>query len=112
MSEAPRIGMRAKVSSRFSQSTGPHSSPSPGRFPPIGAGRANYFGLHDLHELVWEWVADFNTAMVTGDAHGDSGSQDAKDPTPYPAFLRFGFCSSLKADYTVHNLGFRCAKDL
>ena len=26
-----------------------------------------------FHGLVWEWVADFNTAMVTGDARGDSG---------------------------------------
>jgi len=99
-----------------------HSSPSPERLPPVGTGRANYFGVHDLHGLVWEWVADFNTAMVTGDARGDSGlerqlfcgsgSQGAKDVTDYPAFMRFGFRSSLKPDYTVHNLGFRCAKDL
>lgn len=99
-----------------------HSSPSPERLPPVGTGRANFFGVHELHGLVWEWVADFNTAMVTGDARGDSGldrqlfcgsgSQGAKDVTDYAAFMRFGFRSSLKADYTVHNLGFRCAKDL
>ena len=99
-----------------------HSSPSPQRLPPVETGRANYFGVHDLHGLVWEWVADFNTAMVTGDARGDSGidrqlfcgsgSQGAKDVADYAAFMRFGFRSSLKADYTVHNLGFRCAKDL
>ena len=99
-----------------------YSSPSPSRLPPVGTGRANFFGVHDLHGLVWEWVVDFNTAMVTGDARGDtglerelfcgSGSQGAKDVTDYAAFLRFGFRSSLKAGYTVHNLGFRCAKDL
>jgi sulfatase modifying factor 1 len=99
-----------------------HASPSPARLPPVGTGRANYFGVQDLHGLVWEWVADFNTAMVTGDARGDSGlerqlfcgsgSQGARDVTDYAAFMRFGFRSSLKADYTVHNLGFRCAKDL
>ena len=99
-----------------------HASPSPKRLPPVGTGRANYFGVHDLHGLVWEWVADFNTAMVTGDARGDtglerqlfcgSGSQGAKDVTDYAAFMRFGFRSSLKADYAIHNLGFRCAKDL
>ena len=99
-----------------------HSSPAPERLPPVGTGRANYFGVHDLHGLVWEWVADFNAAMVTGDARGDSGlerqlfcgsgSQGAKDVSDYAAFMRFGFRSSLKADYTVHNLGFRCAKDL
>jgi formylglycine-generating enzyme required for sulfatase activity len=99
-----------------------HASPAPARLPPVGTGRANFFGVHDLHGLIWEWVADFNTAMVTGDARGDSGlerqlfcgsgAQGAKDVTDYAAFMRFGFRSSLKADYTVHNLGFRCGKDL
>lgn len=88
----------------------------------VGAGRTNYWGVHDLHGLVWEWVADFNTSMVTGDARGDtgldrqlfcgSGAVGAKDVSNYAAFMRYGFRSSLKADYCVHNLGFRCAKDL
>jgi formylglycine-generating enzyme required for sulfatase activity len=88
----------------------------------VGAGRANYWGAHDLHGLGWEWVADFNTAMVTGDARGDtgldrqlfcgSGSTSARNVNDYLAFMRYGFRSSLKADYCVHNLGFRCAKDL
>jgi formylglycine-generating enzyme required for sulfatase activity len=98
------------------------SSPAPTVLPPVGTGRANFYGVHDLHGLVWEWVADFNTAMVTGDARGDTGlerqlfcaagSQDSGDRTNYPSFMRFGFRSSLKAQYTVHNLGFRCAKNL
>ena len=98
------------------------STPTPRAIPAVGSGLANFYGLHDLHGLIWEWVADFNTAMVTGDARGDTGlerqlfcaagSQDAADRTNYPAFMRAGFRSSLKADYTVHNLGFRCAKDL
>ena len=88
----------------------------------VGVGRANYFGAQDMHGLVWEWVSDFNTAMVTGDARGDtgldrqlfcgSGSLGVKDRSNFPAFMRYGFRSSLKANYTVHNLGFRCAKDL
>lgn len=88
----------------------------------VGAGRTNYWGIHDLNGLVWEWVADFNTAMVTGDARSDSGldrqlfcgsgSVGARDMSNYTAFMRYGFRSSLKADYCVHNLGFRCAKDL
>jgi len=96
---------------------------SPARKPrPVGMGRTNYWGLHDLNSLVWEWVADFNTAMVTGDARGDtgldrqlfcgSGAVGARDISDYAAFMRYGFRSSLKADYCVHNLGFRCAKDL
>jgi formylglycine-generating enzyme required for sulfatase activity len=98
-----------------------YRTPSPAQLPPAG-GRPNYFGVQNLHGLVWEWTADFNTAMVTGDARSDSavdrqlfcggGAQGAKDVSNFPAFMRYGFRSSLKADYCVHNLGFRCAKDL
>jgi formylglycine-generating enzyme len=99
-----------------------YSTPTLEKTPSVGLTAPNYFGVHDLHGLVWEWVADFSTAMVTGDARGDtgldrqlfcgSGSQGAKDRGNFPAFMRYGFRSSLKASYTVHNLGFRCAKNL
>ena len=99
-----------------------YSTSSDKRLASVGAGQKNYWGVHDMHGLVWEWVADFNTAMVTGDARGDtgldrqlfcgSGSVGARDPSNFAAFMRYGFRSSLKADYCVHNLGFRCAKDL
>jgi formylglycine-generating enzyme required for sulfatase activity len=99
-----------------------YSTPAPERLASVGHGPANFYGVRDMHGLVWEWVLDFNTAMVTGDSRGDSGidaqffcgagSQGAKDPDNFPAFMRYGFRSSLKADYCVHNLGFRCAKDL
>ncbi|HEU5123837.1 MAG TPA: formylglycine-generating enzyme family protein, partial [Verrucomicrobiae bacterium] len=59
---------------------------------------------------------------VTGDVRNDTGlerqlfcgagSVGAKDVRNFPAFMRYGFRSSLKANYCVHNLGFRCAKDL
>jgi len=98
-----------------------YATPSPDVLPDAGAGRANLFGVRDLHGLVWEWTSDFNSALVTGDARGDTGlerklfcgagSVGATDPGNYPAFMRFGFRSSLRANYTVHNLGFRCAKD-
>jgi formylglycine-generating enzyme required for sulfatase activity len=98
-----------------------YATPAPAVLPDVG-GRANVFGVRDLHGLVWEWTSDFNRAMVTGDARGDSGlerqlfcgagSIGAKDPGNFPAFMRFGFRSSLRAGYTVHNLGFRCAKDM
>ena len=99
-----------------------YSTPSPAALPRVGAGLPNCFGLHDLHGLIWEWTADFNTATVTGDARGDTGierqlfcgagSTGAQDTANFPAFMRYGFRSSLKAAYTIHNLSFRCAQDL
>lgn len=98
------------------------SSPARDSLPSVGGRRPNLHGVHDLHGLVWEWVADFNTAMMTGDARNDTGldrqlfcgagSQAARNPADYATFLRFAFRSSLRAAYTVHNLGFRCARDL
>jgi len=99
-----------------------YNKPNPARLPDVGAGRTNFWGIHDLHGLVWEWTDDFNISMVTGDARNDSsidrqlfcggGAQGARDVKNFPAFMRYGFRSSLKAAYCVHNLGFRCAKDL
>lgn len=99
-----------------------YSSSAPEILPNIGCGQKNFWGARDMHGLVWEWVSDFNTATVTGDARGDTGldrqlfcgagAVGAKDVENFPAFMRYGFRSSLKAGYTIHNLGFRCAKDL
>lgn len=96
------------------------ATPTPWPLPAAGSGRPNYFGVRDLAGLVWEWVSDFNAALVTGDARGDSsvdrglfcsaGSVGARDREDYPAFMRAGFRSSLRASYVVPNLGFRCAK--
>jgi formylglycine-generating enzyme len=90
--------------------------------PPVGQGAANYWGVRDLHGLVWEWALDFNSALLPedtrgGDARGGglfcgAGAAGSRDPSDYPAFMRTGFRTSLKASYCIHNLGFRCAKDL
>lgn len=95
------------------------AAPTPAVFPAAGSGRPNFYGVRDLLDLVWEWVDDFNAAMVTGDSRGAAGnelfcggaSSDARDPSDYAAFMRVGYRSSLRANYTVANLGFRCARD-
>lgn len=80
----------------------------------------NALGVYDLHGLTWEWVEDFNTALVTGESRGDgeldrnlfcgSGSSGATDVQNYGAFMRYAFRSSLEAKFTVKNLSFRCVK--
>ncbi|MEO5961185.1 MAG: formylglycine-generating enzyme family protein [Opitutaceae bacterium] len=96
--------------------------PTPSPLPASGSGRANFFGARDLHGLVWEWVDDFNIAMTTGESRADTGLErnlfcgagavGARDMTDYPAFMRAGLRSSLRANYAVPNLGFRCAQSL
>jgi formylglycine-generating enzyme required for sulfatase activity len=95
------------------------SQPATGALADSGSGRPNFYGVRDLLDLVWEWVDDFNSAAVSAGA--DDGAADssqafcgaaaatARKFTDYPAFLRAGFRSSLRASFVMPNLGFRCA---
>jgi formylglycine-generating enzyme required for sulfatase activity len=66
---------------------------------------------------LWEWTADFNSVPLAEGGANDSvanlfcgAGARATDATDYGAFLRYSFRSSLKADYALKNLGFRCAE--
>ena len=84
--------------------------------------KPNYYGVYNMFDLVWEWTDDFNSIMTTSDSRtaefDDKGlfcasaATSAADVLNYASFMRYAFRSSLKANYTVENLGFRCAKDL
>lgn len=97
-----------------------YSKPTPAVFPSVGSTFKNKFNVYDMHGLVWEWVYDFNSVVMQDDSRSSSainrdlfcasGSFGAADKKDYAAFMRFAFRSSLKAKYTVTNLGFRCAK--
>ena len=97
-----------------------YGQPTVDPLPDVGQQRPNIWGVKDMHGLQWEWTTDFNTALVTGESREDlildrnkfcgSGSLNAKDKLDYGAFMRFGFRSSLKGNYTINSLGFRCAK--
>ena len=88
----------------------------------IGHTFKNYYGAYDMHGLVWEWTSDFNSVLITGESRSDSaennnlfcgsGSLNATDLMNYAAFIRYAFRGSVKANYSVQNLGFRCVKDI
>lgn len=96
-----------------------YGKPTPEIIPPIGSGISGPSKVRDLFGLVWEWVDDFGSDFIASDSRerGDdknsrfcgSGSLGASDFENYAAFMRYAFRSSLKAAYTVHNLGFRTA---
>lgn len=87
---------------------------------PTGNTEPNYWGIQDLHGLVWEWTLDFNAIILTGESRKRNnevslfcaaGAIDASDLTNYAAFMRYALRSSLKANFTLKNVGFRCVKD-
>ncbi|MFN0729450.1 formylglycine-generating enzyme family protein [Polaribacter gochangensis] len=88
----------------------------------VGSTFKNYWKVYDLHGLVWEWTSDFNSVLITGESRKDvdkdsdlfcgSAAVNATDLMNYAAFMRYAIRGSLKAKYTMKNLGFRCVKDV
>jgi len=80
---------------------------------------ADLVRVSNVDRVIWEWTEDFNSILLT-DSHTDDGnspsvlscggsSVNVNDPKNYSAFLRYSFRSSLKANYCIPNLSFRCA---
>lgn len=68
---------------------------------------------------VWEWNADFNSVAGSSTSSG-AGTRSSlfcgdgfrsTDASDYAAFLRYSFRNSLRANYTLKNLGFRCVTE-
>lgn len=92
------------------------------KFDNVGLDKADSRGIHNFHNLVWEWTYDFNNSVINTDSRevtGDIQKAEAfcgntgnfKDNKDYPAFARYSFRGTLKAGTTIKSLGFRCAKD-
>ena len=98
-----------------------YSRPASARLPTVGRGTPNFWGVFDLNELVWEWVLDFNSTLVSGDSRTGAsadrmqfcgaGALAAGDKQDYASFMRLAFRGSLEARYTTSALGFRCARE-
>lgn len=96
-----------------------HEQPATRALPAVDGLPRNGYGVAGMYGVVWEWTLDFNAAMDSGEQRSDDGG-DANlfcggaaagvDPSDYLAFLRYGYRNSLKANYTVRSLGFRCAR--
>lgn len=87
----------------------------------VGGGRPNFYGIHDLHGLVWEWVQDYNALLVGADNREQGGADKLKfcgagalameNKEQYAVLMRVALLSSMEAAYSTRNLGFRCAQD-
>lgn len=99
-----------------------YSKPTPAIIPEVKENKPNFWKVFDMHGLVWEWVDDFNSILLSGESRTGSeigknlfcggGSVRTIDPGDYAAYMRYALRSSLSANYTVYNLGFRCVKDI
>ena len=97
-----------------------YSRPSSQALPRAGLQVANVYGVRDLHGLLWEWTDDFSSLLVSGDNRnqGDAdkgkfcgaGALSMDDREHYAVLMRVAMLSSLEAESTTNNLGFRCAR--
>lgn len=96
-----------------------YARPAGEPLPVVNSAAPNIYGVYDLHGLVWEWVEDFGSLMVSGDSRtqGDpdklafcgAGALSAQDRDNYPILMRIAYLSALEARSTGRVLGFRCA---
>src|SRR5579872_267170 len=75
-----------------------YDRPTPRTLPAVESTYKNYFGLYDMHGLIWEWVSDFNSVIMQGPDRNTgsganaffcaAGSLNAVNKEDYAAFMR------------------------
>ena len=89
--------------------------------PVVGRTPPNVYGVHDMHGVVWEWVEDLASMLVSADnrEQGDpdltrfcgTGALSMEQKENYAMLMRIAMLSSMQASYTSSTMGFRCAAD-
>lgn len=89
--------------------------------PNIKSTYQNVYRLYDMHGLIWEWTFNFNSFIASAGSRGSNsdeqklfcaaGSVNVVDKTDYAGFLRYSYRGSLKGNFCINNLGFRCVQD-
>ena len=97
-----------------------YARPAGAALPDVGKGPPNFFGVRDIHGLVWEWVEDLGSMMVSADnrEQGDpdlkkfcgSGALSLEQKDNYAMLMRIATLSSMQASYTSTTMGFRCVQ--
>ena len=96
-----------------------YCKPDATHFQPVGTVNRNAYGVRDMFGQVWEWVEDFSSVIISADPQSSpnlgslcgAGAAGSIDPTDYATFMRFAMRNSLKGNYVLNNLGFRCVKN-
>jgi formylglycine-generating enzyme required for sulfatase activity len=95
-----------------------YARPATHGLPAAGSTAPNFYGVSDIHGVVWEWVLDLGSMMVSGDnrEQGDpdvkrfcgTGALTMEQKDNYAMLMRIATLSSMQASYTSSSMGFRC----
>jgi sulfatase modifying factor 1 len=98
-----------------------YSQPARASLAEVGKTPVNFYGIQDMHGVIWEWVDDLSSMMVSGDNREQSdpdvlrfcgpGALSMEQKENYAILMRIAMLSSMQASYTSATMGFRCATD-
>lgn len=90
--------------------------------PQVGSTARNFYGVQDLHGVIWEWVQDVGAMLVSGDNRQQDepdelrfcgpGALSMEQKENYAMLMRVAMLSSMQASYTSATMGFRCGTDV